>query len=99
VIIEGEDEPEPEIQEDIQKKSYLDSIKGVLFGSKPEYVEDTPEPEIRKVVLVKPGTEQELKFVLKLMDSLLEKTGKSSKEKFLQTREYKLYKKIRSKYN
>lgn len=85
-------EPEP-VKE---RNPYVKSLIKTLWGEKHEVVE---EPEIRKVVLIKPAVEQELKFVLKLMDSLLDKVHKRDRERFLESREYKVYQKIKRKHS
>lgn len=94
---EDEDIEEPEEEPKQAKPSYVQTIMKAMWGEKKPYVE--PEPEIKKIVLVKPAAEQELKFVLKLMESLLAKMNKRDKEKFVNSREYKVYKNIKSKHS
>ena len=88
----------PEIREK-KRWSYLDSIMRALWGEKKtKEVYGESEHEIRKVVLMKPAVEQELRFVLKLMDSMLKNMSKRDRDRFLQSREYKVYKKIKQKH-
>lgn len=105
-------EPKPEPKEDeieeidddfeeheIERTSFIDTLKRVLWGEKKQdviYEED--EPEIKKVVLMKPEVEQELKFVLKLLDVVMERLDAKNKDFVLRSREYKLYKKIKKNH-
>ena len=87
----------PEITEK-KRRSYIDSIMRALWGeTKAQEDYEEQELEVKKVVLVKPAVEQELKFVLKLIDSMLHKMSKRDRDRFIQSREYKVYKKIKQK--
>ena len=106
------DEPEPEKEEpeieeeddefeehEIERTSFIDTIKRVLWGEKQEVeFEDDEEAEVKKVVLMKPEVEQELKFVLKLLDVVMERLDNKNKDFVERSREYKLYKKIKKNH-
>ena len=79
--------------------SYIDSVKRV-FGleKKGEEFLEEKEPVIKKVVLVRPEVERDMKFVLSLMDSMMGKINIYDRAKFLKSQEYKVYQDLRKRY-
>jgi len=76
-------------------------IKSILYGSQKEkhFEEVHEEPlKIKKVVLYKPKTEQEIRFLIKLVDSLVVQLGSLPGDRFKRTPEYKIFKGIKERY-
>ena len=97
--IEEADEREFDIESAPSRNSFIESLKRVLWGEKKqEVIYEDEVPEIKKVILVKPKVEQELKFVLKLLDVVMERLDEKNKDFVLRSREFKLYKKIKENH-
>ncbi|MBS1266973.1 MAG: hypothetical protein MAG795_00943 [Candidatus Woesearchaeota archaeon] len=80
-----------------EKKGF---IKGILYGSeqeeKPKQAEE--QQSIQKVVLYKSKAEKDAKFLIKMVDSLTAQLGGLRKDRFKNSPEYKIFKKIKEKY-
>lgn len=81
------------------RESHIDSIKRVLgLDKESEEFVDEKEPEIKKVVLVRPEVEKDMRFVMNLMDSVSAKINIHDRAKFLQSKEYKIYQEVKKRY-
>ena len=80
------------------RPSYIDSIKRVLFGA-PVEEEDFEEPTIKKVYLYKPKTDQDIKALIKIADSLQKSLSIVDRHRFRESENYKLFTKLKKKYS
>ncbi len=70
-----------------------------LFGKgKDELVSTEDDARVTKLVLYKDRTEKEIRFLLKLMDSLYPRVFRRTREDFEKSQDFQIYKKIRERY-
>ncbi len=91
-------EEKPDIKEK-KRRSYLNSIMKTVVREKRTQVDsEEPETVIKKVVLVRPEIERDMKVVLSLVDSMIVKINTYDRAKFLKSQEYKVYQDLRKRY-
>ncbi|MFH1399522.1 MAG: hypothetical protein ABIG95_05415 [Candidatus Woesearchaeota archaeon] len=81
-----------------EPKSYLDSIKNILFKNpEPEFIE--PEPQIKKVFLYKPKTEQDAKQLILIIESMQKNMSVVDRHRFQHSKHFNEYEKLKAKYS
>lgn len=95
VIPEEELPPAPK-----QKRSAVGIFLDSLFGRTREdqMVNEEEDARVTKLVLYKDRTEKEVRFLLKLIDSLYPRVYKRTRDEFEKSPDYQIFKKVRERY-
>lgn len=83
-----------------QKRSAVGIFLDSLFGRTREeqMVNEEEDARVTKLVLYKDRTEKEVRFLLKLIDSLYPRVYKRTRDEFEKSPDYQIFKKVRERY-
>lgn len=83
-----------------QKRSAVGIFIDSLFGRTKEeaMVNEEEDARVTKLVLYKDRTEKEVRFLLRLIDSLYPRVYKRTRDEFEKSPDYQIFKKVRERY-
>ena len=97
---EGEETPAQEDMPIPQSPGFIATLIGNLFGRREDLpaIDKEEDARVTKLVLYKDRTEKEVRFLLKVIDSLYPRVYKRTRDEFEKSPDFQIYQKVRQRY-